>query len=127
MTIGALTIMAAATLRRSLRPAGEVRYSTARSAMSSAALRRSSARRIRDTPFVHATSSHPRAAKRGSRQASHLVVPEAVGGVVVDHADGLHERVADRRSDEPEAAPLEVAAHGLGGRRLGGDLTERGE
>src|SRR5919197_320301 len=50
---------------------------------------------------------------------------EAARHVVVDHADGLHERVADGRTDEPEAARLEVLAHGPGLRRLGGDIGER--
>ena len=31
-------------------------------------------------------------------------IPEAAGQVVVDQADALHERVDDRRADEPEAA-----------------------
>jgi len=37
--------------------------------------------------------------------------------VIVDHADRLHERVADGRSDEGESASLQVLAHrvGLGG------------
>ena len=37
--------------------------------------------------------------------------------MVVDQPARLHERVADRRADEPEAAPLELLAHRLGGRR----------
>ena len=41
----------------------------------------------------------------------------AVGGVVVYHAGGLHEGVADGWADEAEAAVAELAAHfgGLGG------------
>ena len=45
-------------------------------------------------------------------------MPEARCRVVVDHADGLHERVADRRADEAEAAPPERLAHGVRFRRL---------
>ena len=36
----------------------------------------------------------------------HLTVAEAIDGVVVDHAGGLHEGVADGGADELEAAPL---------------------
>ncbi len=34
--------------------------------------------------------------------------------VIVDQPDGLHERVADRRSDEREAARLQVTAERIG-------------
>ena len=47
-----------------------------------------------------------------------LAVAEAGGGVVVDHADGLHERVADGGADEAEAAFFQVFAYGV--RHLGG-------
>jgi hypothetical protein len=39
-----------------------------------------------------------------SPQTSHLGVPEAVDEVIVDHAHGLHEGVADGRAHELEAA-----------------------
>ena len=52
----------------------------------------------------------------------HLLVTEAVRRVVVDHADGLHEGVADGGADEAEATLLEVFAEGVrlsrGGREL---------
>src|SRR5712692_6541939 len=41
-------------------------------------------------------------------------VPEAVDGVVVHHADGLHEGVADGGAGELEAAPEQVAAQRVG-------------
>src|ERR1700680_5009520 len=47
-----------------------------------------------------------------------LAVAEAGGGVVVDHADGLHERVADGGADEAEATFFHVFAYGVG--HLGG-------
>jgi hypothetical protein len=47
---------------------------------------------------------------RGSEPLSG--VAEAGDGVIVDHPDGLHERVADGRPDEPEALPLELLAEG---------------
>src|SRR5919106_2992349 len=50
---------------------------------------------------------------------------EAIHRVVVDHADRLHEGVADGRADELEAARLERFRHGA---RLGGlrrDLAHR--
>src|SRR5205823_2079658 len=34
----------------------------------------------------------------------YCVVSEAFRGVVVHHSNGLHERVADSRADEPEAS-----------------------
>ena len=40
-------------------------------------------------------------------------VAEAGGVVVVDHAGGLHEGVADGGTDEAEAAALKVFAHGV--------------
>ena len=43
----------------------------------------------------------------------HLTVPEAARGVVVDHADGLHEGVADGGADESEAAFLEILREGI--------------
>ncbi len=42
-----------------------------------------------------------------------LSVAEALDQVVVDHADGLHEGVADRGADELEAPTLQVFAHGV--------------
>lgn len=53
------------------------------------------------------------AAGSGPPAAPDLSVPKATDHVVVHHADSLHEGVADRRADEPEAAPLEIAAQGL--------------
>ena len=43
-----------------------------------------------------------------------LVPTGAAGQVVVDHANGLHERVADRRPDEFEAMSREISAHRVG-------------
>jgi hypothetical protein len=44
--------------------------------------------------------------------------------VVVHHADGLHEGVTDRRSNELEAAALQVFAHGVGFGRASRELFE---
>ena len=44
-------------------------------------------------------------------QLLHLSPAEAVLNVVVDQSARLHERVADGRPHEPEAAPLQVLAH----------------
>ena len=44
---------------------------------------------------------------------SRLFVTEAVDQVVVDHAGRLHQGIADGRTDEIAAAPLQVAAHGI--------------
>src|SRR5439155_1433216 len=48
----------------------------------------------------------------------------AVDDVVVDEARRLHERVADRRPDETEAAPLQILAQRLRLGRLRRDLAE---
>src|SRR5450432_1656903 len=42
--------------------------------------------------------------------------PEAIRRMIVHHAHGLHERVADRRSHELEAPRLQVLAHELAAR-----------
>src|SRR6202171_3934570 len=39
--------------------------------------------------------------------------PEAIRRMIVHHAHGLHERVADRRPDEAKAPRLQVLAHEL--------------
>src|SRR4249920_2796128 len=46
-----------------------------------------------------------------------LHIPEAVDRVIVDHADCLHERVADCRPDELEASTLKILAQRIGLRR----------
>src|SRR5437899_10348334 len=57
--------------------------------------------------------------------AGKLPVAEAAHDVVVDESRRLHERVADRRADEAEAAALQVLAHRARLGRLGGDLGQR--
>ena len=47
---------------------------------------------------------------------------EAINRMVVDHADGLHERIADDSADEGEPPALEVFAHGVGFRRPAGNV-----
>ena len=42
--------------------------------------------------------------------------------MVIDHAGGLHERIADRGSHELEACPGERLAHRVGFRRFRGHL-----
>jgi hypothetical protein len=42
--------------------------------------------------------------------------------MIVDHADSLHERVANGRADESEASPAQVPAHLLRLRRRSGHL-----
>jgi hypothetical protein len=54
-----------------------------------------------------------------------LAEPEAGDDVVVHEPRGLHERVADRRPDEAEAAPVQVAAHGARLGRLRRYLAKR--
>ena len=42
-----------------------------------------------------------------------LVMAEAHGDMVVDQADGLHERIADGGTDEFETSIQQVLAHGI--------------
>jgi hypothetical protein len=42
-----------------------------------------------------------------------LIIPEAADQMVVDHADGLHEGVANRGADELEAVVFQRFAHGM--------------
>src|SRR5512135_673072 len=51
-------------------------------------------------------------------------MPEASHEVIVHHAGGLHERVADGAADETKAAFLQVLAHGVGLRRRARNLLE---
>src|SRR5688572_13409684 len=39
---------------------------------------------------------------------------EAIGGMVIDHPDRLHEGIADGRPDELESAPAQIAAERIG-------------
>src|SRR5256885_12259508 len=49
----------------------------------------------------------------GRREPTHLGVAEALHEMIVDHSHRLHERVADRRADEPKVAPDERGAHAV--------------
>src|SRR5690348_2484410 len=49
---------------------------------------------------------------------------EAIGCVVIDHARGLHEGVADGAADEAEAALLQIFAHGVRFGRSRGDSLQ---
>ena len=51
-------------------------------------------------------------------------MPETVDGVVVDHADGLHEGIADRGADKPEAALFQLLAHCFRSRGFGRDIRQ---
>src|SRR5439155_24612622 len=57
----------------------------------------------------------------------HLLVPREGHLLVVHHPDGLHERIADRRSDEPKAALLELLAHRVRLRRARRQVTQGAE
>ena len=49
-------------------------------------------------------------------------VAKAIGRMIVDHARGLHERIADGAADKGESSSLEVFAHRVGFSRLGGNV-----
>src|SRR5262245_42436440 len=59
------------------------------------------------------------------RQPLDLTTTKAAHQVVVHHPGGLHERVADRRPDEGEAARLQLAAEAMRGVGGGGHLPRR--
>src|SRR5215470_15095424 len=68
----------------------------------------------------HAPLSHSRLLDSApSSSASDFAPPETASQMIVDHAGGLHESVADRRAHEPEAPREEISAHGPRGIRLG--------
>ena len=69
-------------------------------------------RRISMTRFSAHSWEYFRGCVRDAAAGSALSrAAETIDHVVVDHADRLHERVADRRADEPEAALRQVLAH----------------
>src|SRR2546429_9862584 len=57
------------------------------------------------------------------REPAHLDVAEALHEMVVDHPHRLHERIADRRADEPEAAVDERGAHPIRFAGPGGQVS----
>jgi hypothetical protein len=57
-----------------------------------------------------------------SPKGGDLPMSEAVHEMVIDHADGLHVRVDNRRPHEGEAAALQILAHGVGWGAASGDL-----
>src|SRR5207244_5740353 len=58
------------------------------------------------------------------REPAHLGVAEALHEMVVDHPHRLHERIADRRADEPEAALDERGAHPIRFAGPGGQVSQ---
>src|SRR5207245_9796254 len=58
------------------------------------------------------------------REPAHLGVAEALHEMVVDHPHRLHERIADRRADEPEAALDERGAHPIRYAGPGGQVSQ---
>src|SRR5437763_7129245 len=58
------------------------------------------------------------------RPTAEVHVARAGDEVVVDHASGLHQGVADCRTDELESAPQQVAAQRIGLRGTRGDIGQ---
>src|SRR3569623_1004072 len=69
-------------------------------------------------PWSAASAAACRSLKPGDR-----FLAEAIGRMIVDHANGLHEGVADRRADELESEALQILAHGVRFRRARGNLV----
>src|SRR5690606_30765444 len=70
---------------------------------------------------LDAASTFAFAAHLDARQ---LRIAEAVGRVVVDHAHGLHEGIADGGAAEAKPCLLEGLAHGLGFGRFSGKVAD---
>src|SRR5260370_39485901 len=62
------------------------------------------------SPGVSGAASMP----EGSRFLAQFRVAETRNQVIVDHARGLHEGVANGRADEAETALLQIFAEGVG-------------
>src|SRR2546430_17634010 len=60
----------------------------------------------------------------GRREPTHLGVAEALHEMIVDHPHRLHERVTDRRADEPKVAPDERGAHPVQFAGAGGQVPQ---
>src|SRR5438132_4478119 len=73
------------------------------------------------------TRSPVRARRGVSRPADpgHLTLAETARDVVIDHADGLHVRVDDGGTDQPEATAFQVLAEGVGLLALRRDVLDR--
>src|SRR3989441_9190389 len=69
------------------------------------------------------TKSAARARPPRMMMALRMSLAEAVGTVIVNHADRLHVRIADGRADELEAALEQILAQRIGLRRLHRDLV----
>jgi len=74
-------------------------------------------------PVSGETSMLPPVPKGGS-PSTQLPPPETVAGMVIDHADRLHEGVADGCSHEAEAAFFQIAAEGVRQRGAGRNFFE---
>ena len=59
------------------------------------------------------------------RRLAQLTVSKAIGRMIVDHANGLHEGITNRRADEFEAPAFQVSTHGIGDRRMRGHVSGR--
>src|SRR5579884_2916279 len=67
----------------------------------------------------------PGSLQRVRHDSAKLCVAVAADEVIVDHADGLHEGVADRRTDKAETAAAQRAAERDRFRRGGRHLVRR--
>ena len=75
-------------------------------------------RRLADSANYVSTFSFadkpPRAMSAHSLELPSLSISETADEVVVHHADRLHMRIDDGRTDEAESAALEILAEGVG-------------
>src|SRR5687768_7331982 len=77
-----------------------------------------------DAPVASSCSSGA-TLRRSSVDPSNARIAEAVRGVVVDESHRLHEGVTDRRADELESPPEEIAAESVRFHGTGRNLPER--
>ena len=64
--------------------------------------------------YVQCRRQHHRAMCPYSLESLSLSISETADEVVVHHADRLHVRIDDGRTDEAESAPLEILAERVG-------------
>lgn len=54
-----------------------------------------------------------------------LTVSKAIGRMIIDHANGLHEGITNRRADEHEAPAFQLSTDGIRNRRVAGNVAWR--
>ena len=64
-------------------------------------------------------------ARGDERRLAQLPVSKAISRMIIDHANGLHECVTNRRTDECEASVFQIPTDGIRNRRVAGNVAGR--